>query len=123
MAKVTLTQQVEALTAIVAALANNAQHSTPAAVVEAVKPAAAPAVESASDKLKAHVESKGLAFARGGRTVLSTEALTAAVRVLKTGTPEILPVTESLNKRGVVGLAIGRDGKNVITQYLFDPKA
>lgn len=126
--KPTLTEQVAALTQVVSALVAG-QHSTTTTVAEAVT-AAAPVVaakpvpvKTASDLLKEHVESKNLAFARGGRTVLTTQALEAAVRVLRTGTPEILPVSERLEKRNVVGLAIGRDGATVITQYVYDPSA
>lgn len=120
--------------ALLAALVN-AQHATPAAVAEAVAApaAAAPVVEDkpkrASDLLKEFVESKNLAFARGGRVHLTTEALQAAVRVLRTGTPEILSVTGegvgSLDKRHVTHLAIGLsdDKKSVITQYVFTPEA
>lgn len=134
--KPTLTAQVADLTNIVHGLVGlvtplvQGQPATSAPVVEAVGPAAVPApkvekakvehVLSASDLLKASVEAKGYAFAKGGRTVLNTEALTAAVRVLKTGTPEILPVKAS---QGRTHLAIGRDGDTVITQYLYVPEA
>lgn len=129
MSRVTLTQQVATLSESVAALMQlvatqaTGQHATPSAVAEAVAPLAPPVKpKTASDELKEFVEAQGLAFARGGRTRLSTDALTAAVRVLRTGTPEILPVNAQLEKRHVVGLAIGRDGTEVITQYLYKPE-
>lgn len=133
MARTTLTQQVADLTAVVAGLAQavkplvEGQHATSAPVAEAVKPVTlvkAEPVKTASDILKDAVEAKGLAFARGGRTVLTTEHLTAAVRVLKTGTPEILPVSNvRLEKRNVTHIAIGKDGNSVITQYVYKPES
>ena len=135
--KPTLTTQVASLTETVNALVGlvtplvQGQFATATAVAETTVPAQAkpvtlvkPVVKTASDVLKDAVEAKGLAFARGGRTVLTTEHLTAAVRVLKTGTPEILPVTNvSLEKRNVTHIAIGRDGTSVITQYVYKPEA
>jgi hypothetical protein len=123
-AKPTLTTQVADLSAQVAALVGivtplvQGQFATATAVAEATVPAQAKPVEvkvapvkTASDLLLDAVTAKGLAFARGGRTVLTTEHLTAAVRVLKTGTPEILPVKNTrLEKRNVTHIAIGRDG-------------
>ena len=126
--KPTLTEQVAALTQTVTALVG--QFSTATAVAaEVATPTAAPTltvvppVVTASDVLKSAVEAQGLAFARGGRTVLTTAHLTAAVRVLKTGTPEILPVENvRLEKRNVTHIALGRDGDKVITQYVFTPE-
>lgn len=127
-----LSEQVAALIGIVTPLVQG-QHATPAAVAEVVAaPAAAPVltvvkpepVKTASDVLLEAVKAQGLAFARGGRTVLTTDHLTAAVRVLKTGTPEILPVKNvSLEKRNVTHIAIGKDGNSVITQYVYKPEA
>lgn len=121
---------------------SQAQHSTPAPVAEitapvvqlvtpvAPAPAPAPVVKAtpasvAGDQLMAFVESKGLAFARGGRTHLDRDALSAIARVLKTGTSEVVTIKrEALTKRGIVGLAIGLDGEGgVITQYAFNPSA
>jgi hypothetical protein len=135
--KPTLTTQVASLTETVNALVGlvtplvQGQHATSAPVAEAVAPVSKPVtlvkaepVKTPSDVLKEAVEAKGLAFARGGRTVLTTEHLTAAVRVLKTGTPEILPVSNvRLEKRNVTHIAIGRDGQSVITQYVYKPEA
>ena len=133
--KPTLTSQVADLTATVQALVGavtpllQGQHATSAPVAEVTKTkpvtlVKAEPVKTASDVLKEAVEAKGLAFARGGRTVLTTEHLTAAVRVLKTGTPEILPVANvRLEKRNVTHIAIGKDGASVITQYVYKPES
>ena len=111
------------------------QHSTPAPVADAVsltKPAKAAKVEpvvvkSASDQAYEFVQSKGLAFARGGRTLLSTEALKAAITVLKTGTPVVITQEGlgSLDKRKITGVCMFRsdDGKAVVTQYVYTPEA
>lgn len=135
MSKPTLTTQVASLTETVNALVGlvkplvEGQHATSAPVAEATKTkpvtlVKAEPVKTPSDVLKEAVEAQGLAFARGGRTVLTTEHLTAAVRVLKTGTPEILPVSNvRLEKRNVTHIAIGRDGASVITQYVYKPEA
>jgi predicted RNA-binding protein YlqC (UPF0109 family) len=102
------------------------QLATPAAVAEVVAPVVPIKPESASDKLKAHVESNGHLFARGGRTVWTLKALQAASQVLKTGEPTIVSLDGigSYAKRGVSGLAIGRgdDGKSVLTQFVYTPK-
>lgn len=84
-----------------------------------------PAATIAGDALQEFVTGQDLAFAKGGRTYLDNASLEGIARVLKTGAPEIVPITsEQLNKRGIVGLAIGRDGgKGVLTQYVFDPAA
>ena len=137
--KPTLTTQVADLRSDLAALIGlvtplvkaqvEGQHATPAAVAEATAPAKTEKVvtlvkaeKSASDVLKEAVEAKGLAFARGGRTVLTLEHCEALVRVLKTGTPEILPIKAT---QGRTHIAIGRDGKGktatVITQYVYTP--
>lgn len=137
--KPTLTSQVASLTETVNALVGlvtplvqaqaEGQHATTATVAKATKDkpvtiVKATPVKTASDVLKEAVEAKGLAFARGGRSVLTVEHLTAAVRVLKTGTPEILPVTNvRLEKRNVTHIAIGKDGDTVITQYVYKPEA
>jgi len=103
------------------------QLATPAAVAE-VAAAATEVVkpESASDKLKAFVESNGHLFARGGRTIWTIANLKAATKVLQTGEPTILPVEGlgSLAKRGVSGIAVGRadDGKSIITQNVYTPE-
>jgi hypothetical protein len=117
-------------------LPTQASKASKKAAKTAAKPAPAPVVEIpetpavvatvasvAGDKLKSFVEGKSLAFAKGGRTNLNTDALSAIARVLKTGTPEIVTMTnEALVKRGIVGLAIGLNGTDgVITQYVFDP--
>ena len=69
------------------------------------------------------MEAQGLAFARGGRVLLTTAMLAAAVRVLKTGTPEIIPVegVGNLDKRSITHLAIGRsnDSQSILTQYVY----
>lgn len=104
------------------------QHSTPAPVAEVAKTEEpAPVQEpSASDKLLAFVAEKGIAFARGGRVELNVDAAKALVRVLKTGTPEIIQVSEvgKLGKRHISHLAIGRsgDGTSVFTQYCYTPE-
>ena len=135
MSKPTLTTQVASLTETVNALVGlvkplvEGQHATSAPVAEATKTkpvtlVKAEPVKTPSDMLKEAVEAQGLAFARGGRTVLTTEHLTAAVRVLKTGTPEILPVSNvRLEKRNVTHIAIGKDGASVITQYVYKPES
>jgi hypothetical protein len=121
--------QGDAITEILGLL--QAQHSTPtvvAATVEATtdKPAAEPAKPTASDELFAFVGDKGLAFARGGRSYLTQDHLKAAVRVLKTGTPEVLPYSEGskLTKRGVSHIAMARseDG-TVLTQFVYTPES
>ena len=127
-----LAERVEGLTTAVASIVGllqsgqAAQFSTPVAVLDAPAPAPVAPV-TASDTLRTFVEAKGLHFAKGGRTHLTTEALAAAVRVLKTGTPEILSVTGvgNLDKRNVTHIAIGRadDGKSVITQYVYSTPA
>lgn len=111
------------LRAHVESLQSQGTHATPATVVEA---ATAPTV-TASDLLKFHVENNGLAFARGGRTVWNVGNLQAAVEVLRTGEPTVVPLegVGTISKRGVIGMAIGRgdDGQSVITQYVYDPAA
>lgn len=120
--KAELTALLAQTTAALAAA--QGQHATPVAVAEIVTPEAKP--ESASDKLKAHVEASGHAFARGGRTIWTLKALQAATKVLKDGEPVILPLdgVGSYSKRGVSGLAIGRgdDGKSVLTQFVYTPQ-
>lgn len=130
-----LVTQGEALASILSLL-QAGQHSTPAPVVDAVtaKPAVEPAPEpvvetppSAADQLLAFVADKGLAFAKGGRTYQNADMLKAAVRVLKTGTPEVLAYGDGsiLGKRGVSHIAMGRadDGKSVFTQFCYTPSA
>jgi hypothetical protein len=116
--------QGEALTEILGML--QAQHSTPTAVAEAVETTPDVKPATASDDLLAFVASKGLAFARGGRSYLSQDHLKAAVRVLKTGSPEVLPFDENskLAKRGVSHIAMARneDG-TVLTQFVYTPES
>lgn len=107
------------------------QHATPAPVAEATSkkaPKVEPVVvKSASDQAYEFVQSKGLAFARGGRSTLTPEALKAAVTVLKTGTPVVITQEGlgSLDKRKIVGICLFRsdDGQAVVTQYVFRPEA
>lgn len=103
---------------LAAARAELAQYATPTAVAEVVaKP------ETASDRLKAHVESAGHAFAKGGRTQWTLADLKAITEVLSTGQPTILSVTGKHAGRGVTGVAVGvgDDGKSVITQNVYTP--
>jgi predicted RNA-binding protein YlqC (UPF0109 family) len=110
---------------LVALIEGLGQNATPAPVAEVVVEAA-PVVESASDKLKAFVESEGKLFARGGRTIWTLKNLQAAVNVLKTGEPTIVPLdgVGSYGKRGVQGIAIGvgDDAKSVLTQFVYTPQ-
>lgn len=128
-----LTETVNALVGLVKPLVEG-QHATPTAVAEATAPTKKGAkvvtlvktepVKTASDLLKEFTEAQGLAFARGGRLVTDTEHLTAMVRVLKTGTPEIHEVrNSSLEKRNVTHVAFGRDGAKVISQYVYKPES
>jgi hypothetical protein len=120
-------EQTNTLLASIADRLNGAQYTTATVVAEKVAEAPVEAPKQASDLLKEHVESKGLAFARGGRTQLTTAHLQAAVRVLKSGKPEVLSVegVGKLDKRHITHIAIGRadDGKSVITQYVYSPEA
>jgi hypothetical protein len=104
-----------------------AQHSTPTTVADTV--AETPADETpktASDELLDYVTEQGLAFARGGRSYLTQDHLKAAVRVLKTGKPEVLPygADSKLTKRGVSHIAMARneDG-TVLTQFVYTPES
>lgn len=116
--------QGEAITEILGLL--QAQHSTPTAVADVVETTPEVKPVTASDELLAFVASKGLAFARGGRSYLTQDHLKAAVRVLKTGSPEVLPYGDDskLAKRGVSHIAMARseDG-TVLTQFVFTPES
>lgn len=110
----------QANAAIAALTAAQAQHATPAPVAETV------AVEplTPGDALKAYVEGEGHLFARGGRTIWTVDNLKALTQVLKTGEPTIVSLkgVGSYEKRGVTGIAIGRnDAKSVLTQFVYDP--
>lgn len=107
---------VQAVAAAVAQVLASGQFATAAPVAEVV--------EAQIDPVEALLSTHGLRYARGGRSYLTTEALAAAARVLKTGTPEVVQVSrESLAKRGITHLVLFRDGEDVATQFAFRPTA
>jgi len=103
----------QAIAAVVAQVLASGNFSTPTAVVEAT-------VEI--DPVEALLQANGLRYAKGGRTYLSREALVAASRVLKTGTPELVSTSlESLTKRGITHIVLFREGDTVVSQFAFHP--
>lgn len=119
----------ESVGRIALAVQNAPQFSTPAAVAEAVAPTTeAPKVSLVKEPVvspeDALLNKTGLKRATGGHAVLSGETLVACARVLKTGTPEIVAVTrDNLKARNVTHILVARDGAEVVTQYLYTPKA
>ena len=130
----TVAQQGEALTEItnvlgVIAARLDGQHATPAAVAEKVAKPAQP-VLNPREIVKAGVEKKGLAFARGGALLGSVAVAEAIVRVLKANKPggfEVVSVqgdVKSLDGRHVTHIAVGLVSPGVFfTQYVYTPEA
>lgn len=118
MARTNKAQQIDpqAIAAVVAQVLASGQFSTTAPVAEAV------VVEI--DPVEELLTQNGLRYAKGGRSYFTKEALTAAARVLKTGTPEVVAVDrESLAKRGITHLVLFREDGQVVSQFAYAPSA
>lgn len=103
------------------------QHATTAKVAEKV--AKTTPTVSPRDKVKSLVESKGLAFAKGGALQGSVAVAEAIVRVLKAnkvGGGEVVSVqgdVKSLDGRKVTHIAVGLSAPGVFfTQYVYTPE-
>lgn len=124
-------QQFEAVTNVLGRLADRldeGQHATTAKVAEKVAKAA-PAPVNPRDQVKSLVESKGLAFAKGGALQGSVAVAEAIVRVLKAnkvGGGEVVSVqgdVKSLDGRKVTHIAVGLSAPGVFfTQYVYTPE-
>jgi len=109
---------------------NAGQHNTTAPVAEKVKAKATTVEVSPRDAVKAGVEAKGLAFAKGGSLQGSVAVAEAIVRVLKAnkvGGFEIVSVQgdiKSFDQRKVTHVAVGLLAPgHFFTQYVYTPEA
>lgn len=132
--KPTLTEQVgelreivTGLATVVTGLATQGQPATAAPVAEAVTEAEV-APLTPREQMRAEVEAKGLALAKGGALQGSVEVAQAIVRALKVNTPgytEIVSVqgeVKSLDARHVTHIAVVILAPgHFTTQYVYTP--
>lgn len=123
-------EQVANVLGSIADRLDQGQHNTTAPVAEKAKKAkATPVVVNPRDAVKSLVESKGLAFAKGGALQGSVAVAEAIVRVLKAnkvGGGEVVSVqgdVKSLDGRKVTHIAVGLSAPGVFfTQYVYTPE-
>jgi hypothetical protein len=94
-----------------------AQYATPVAVAEKVATPPTP-----REVAYAAARDKGYGFAKNGEVVVHADALTAAARVLRTGSLEIVtaPASDANTRRKITGTAVFRlDDRTVAFHEVF----